>query len=225
MGIVIALRSRHARASLNDKTSRAGRAANRTKSAAVRPASFAVAVERTVAPHSSGMRFRCHHLLTCAGVAPVSDAHASRVDQSSMTVRKVGKHRSDMDERLRRIVLDSKPKSAREIQVRAGQPVLMSDPITTADYKAGFLGRVKAAREQKFANQTEIAVAMGMTQAVWSKYESRSFLPYWLVDRFCLVCGVSPVWLITARGAGPKWEPVYPSGKTRKRARKPRKAA
>jgi len=96
---------------------------------------------------------------------------------------------------------------------------------TASAYKAGFLGRVKSARELRFETQEAAAVALGMPQSKYSKYEKRSLLPHLMILQFCKVCGVSVQWLIADEGAGPKWEPVYPSFKTRKKRQKKFKRA
>ena len=155
----------------------------------------------------------------------MADAHSSRVGQSSITERNDRNlFGSDIDANLRQIVLERKPKKVRDPNGTIGQSVPMGE-AGPAEYKAGFLGRVRAAREAQFETQGEIARALGMEQPTYGKYETRSFLPHWLIDRFCAVCHISPEWLITGRGAGPRWQSVHPSGKKRKRTKKPRRAA
>jgi hypothetical protein len=102
----------------------------------------------------------------------------------------------------------------------------MTEEATASSYKAGFLGRVKAAREARFGTQTDLCEVLGLKQAIYSKYEVRSLMPHQLIPRFCKACGVTVDWLITAQGPGPRWEPVYPHKATRqKRPQKVRRAA
>jgi hypothetical protein len=97
-----------------------------------------------------------------------------------------------------------------------------------SEFLAGFLGRTVAARKIKFNSQAEICIALGWTeedQATYGKYETRTPLPHNLISQFCAICGVSVDWLITARGKGPVWQPVFASGKTRKKPKKIVRAA
>lgn len=98
------------------------------------------------------------------------------------------------------------------------------EPTATA-YKAGFLGRVKAAREARFKAQEDLCVVLGIKQSLYSKYEVRSLMPHRLIPRFCMACTVTTEWLFTSKGAGPTWKPVYPSPQPRKKPRSRSRAA
>ena len=100
----------------------------------------------------------------------------------------------------------------------------MADETASA-YKAGFLGRVKAARETRFRTQEDLCEVLGMPQPKYSKYETRSLMPHQLIQRFCMACGVSMEWLIAAKGAGPAWKPREDEPRARQKQPKRRRAA
>lgn len=100
----------------------------------------------------------------------------------------------------------------------------MADETASA-YRAGFLGRVRAARELRFGTQEELCEVLGLAQPTYHKYETRSLMPHMLIPRFCLACGVSTDWLIAARGPGPAWKSREEETKPRQKRPKRRKAA
>lgn len=202
--------SRHARSSADCSLS-GTRAAKSVRRSAVRLASIAVLDDRSSDHHSLGMLSRCHHLLTCDGVAPVSAAIASRVSQNSMMDRK--EVISVIEDTLRQYVLKRKSIVSHDCGELLGQNVFMDEKISASEYKAGFLGRVKAARESRFEAAIDLCIAMDLKQPTYSKYEVRSLMPHSLIPRFCAACGVTADWLFTAKGAGPLWKPVYSSTK------------
>lgn len=100
-----------------------------------------------------------------------------------------------------------------------GQSVLMQKMQARSKFLSDFLGRTKAARELRFEAGREMAQALGWgddAQATYSKYETRSPLPHYLIAQFCKILGVRVDWLMTGEGPGPAWEPVPLEKKTRK---------
>jgi transcriptional regulator with XRE-family HTH domain len=77
-----------------------------------------------------------------------------------------------------------------------------------SDIEADFIGRTIAARKLQFETQQEIAAVLGLTQPTYAKYEKRSPLPFYLMERFCQICQVRAEWLITGKGPGPAWQRV-----------------
>jgi hypothetical protein len=219
----------HYRASSDsDETRRARRMRDLADSSAnlsaVNPAERAVLVRNSGTHQASGMLFRCHHLLTMNSEQPppTSDAQSTRLGQSSMIDLNDGK--SGMPTVLRQPVLDGKPNVSRDCGNGVRQNVFMADESASA-YKAGFLGRVKAARELRYSTQEEIAEVLGMPQPKYSKYETRSLMPHQLLPRFCKACGVTMEWLIAGKGAGPAWKPREEEPKPRQKSVKRRRAA
>lgn len=178
----------HSRSSIEDK---------RAKTSAVSPDSLAREVERMERHQRSGTLSRCHHLETCAGLAPISEAHNSRVGQSSTTSRKEPK-RSIMDHVLGQIVLDGKYKSCRDTQKFAGQNVLM-DKDAEYHFNLVLAARIKAARigvsgdpkDPRFT-QEKLAELLGIRQGTYKNYEKNRPIKHYLIPRFCDLCGISP---------------------------------
>lgn len=193
MGMVVAFRDRHGRASAEavSSTGRA-RAARRVSMSDVTPASLAVEVAKRAAHQSDGTLSRCHHFETREAVAPMSAAHASRVRQRSSTARnEPGSEQSVMLEPLGHLVLKNKPLLSRDCGERG--PV-KSEPMNeqaASQFRERFIAAVKRAREVKFT-QEKIAELLDMPQDKYKQYESRSLLPHYLVSKFCIACGISP---------------------------------
>lgn len=189
MGMVVNFDQR--RASENS-FSRSGRAAIRAKTPAVRDARSAVPVFKIGFHHSAGMRSRCHHLLTCAAVTPLSTsaAQASRVGQSSMIERNELKSAVIAGSNLGQIVLDCKPAMSCDCGPDRGLNPAMPDDPTASEFKHRFIERVREARAARFT-QNQISKLLGIAQDTYKQYETRSFLPYHLLPRFCLLCGIS----------------------------------
>lgn len=135
----------------------------------------------------------------------MSEAHASRVGQRSSTERKSLK--SDIAPVLGPFVLKIKDQSSRDCGECSGHNVRMGER-SSSQFKAEFIGRVRAARERNFDNQTRFAEnVMGMRQDRWKRYEIDTLLPHELIPRFCDVCAVTFDWLVAGRGKGPAWQP------------------
>ena len=79
----------------------------------------------------------------------------------------------------------------------------MSKTATNAEFKGTFIARVRWARIGRGYNQAEAAELLGIEQGKYQKYETRPYLPHYLILRFCLACGVDPAWLFSGKGRGP----------------------
>lgn len=79
----------------------------------------------------------------------------------------------------------------------------MVESETEAQFKQLFTERVKTARVATGLKQWQVAELLGIPQDKYKQYEGRSLLPHYLVGRFCIVCRVDPVWLMTGKGQKP----------------------
>jgi transcriptional regulator with XRE-family HTH domain len=62
--------------------------------------------------------------------------------------------------------------------------------MTAIDFNPTFCARVRAIREAHKKTQSEMARILGVTEKAYEKYESRSPLPHYLIDRFAQAMGV-----------------------------------
>jgi hypothetical protein len=106
------------------------------------------------------------------------------------------------------LVQNVKANTPYDISSDSEHPPGMGDRSET-DERAAFIGRVKAAREQRF-KQKDICILLGIDQGTYKQYESRSMLPHRFIPKFCTATGVSLDWLLTGDGVGPKYVPIYP---------------
>ena len=70
-------------------------------------------------------------------------------------------------------------------------------------FNNAYCARVKSAREDKGWSAATMATALGIPAERYRKYENRSPLPPYLIERFCLVTGIEPHFLVTGK------RPVY----------------
>lgn len=165
------------------------------------PAVCATGESTIVCHHEAGIRSRCHHLLTIRELTSNSAAMASRVPQSSTTLRNDS---MGMEDCIRPFVLKCKTTLSHDAAFVDG----FNQYVGKTEHKETFLARVKAARERRGHTQEEMAEVLGMKQTKYHKYESRSYLPHDLVPRFCLACGISIHWLYTGRNQSTSKEEV-----------------
>lgn len=64
---------------------------------------------------------------------------------------------------------------------------------------ADYIRRVKALREARGMSQREMAAALGISLDRYKKYESRSVLPPYLLDRFAAVTHKPIAYIVTGR--------------------------
>jgi transcriptional regulator with XRE-family HTH domain len=86
-----------------------------------------------------------------------------------------------------------------------------------SEHKQLFMNRVREARERRGLTQDQIAKVLGMHQGTYHKYESRSYLPHDLIERFCLACAIDIDWLFTGQQRAASRDNVaVPQQKTQK---------
>lgn len=85
----------------------------------------------------------------------------------------------------------------------------MADSAKSA-YHDGFIQRVKQAREASGYSQEVMAGLLGMQQGTYKQYESRSLLPHYLFERFCLITRCDIIWLVAGKGRFTQSRPSGP---------------
>jgi DNA-binding transcriptional regulator YiaG len=65
------------------------------------------------------------------------------------------------------------------------------------EYKEAFISRVKAARARHYKSVPKFAKLLGVPYETYKKYEGRSYLPHYLIERFCALTHVTITHLIT----------------------------
>ena len=73
----------------------------------------------------------------------------------------------------------------------------MANSNEELDFNIAFCARVKALREQRKMTSREMAVALGIPPERYRKYETRSPLPAYLIERFSLIVGRDPIYVLT----------------------------
>lgn len=167
-------------------------------------ASLARGDDKIECHHSEGIRFRCCHLRTAAGPAPISDAKASGEGQSPITAEK--SRALDIKPLLGQFVLNCKAKMSRASYVPWRQNRPMQGDQAKSTYKRDFQARVREARIVRDLTQDQMAELLNLGeggQGKYKQYETRDFLPHHLVQRFCLIVGVDANWLLTGIGRAP----------------------
>ena len=67
-------------------------------------------------------------------------------------------------------------------------------------YKQAFIARVKKARARHYKSMPKFASLLGIPYETYKKYEGRSYLPHYLIERFCALTHVTVTYLITGEG-------------------------
>lgn len=78
--------------------------------------------------------------------------------------------------------------------------------LTPAEFEAMLIDRTKALREHRGMTSAEMATALDVPVDRYRKYESRTPLPHAMIERFAIIVGVSPEFVLTGRriaGKGP----------------------
>lgn len=65
-----------------------------------------------------------------------------------------------------------------------------------AQFAKAIIERTKAARQGIKYDQPRMAAAMGITVAIYNKWEKRSAIPLHLIEQFCAITGTDPCWLV-----------------------------
>lgn len=156
--------------------------------------------------HSAGTLSRCHHFDTADGLAPISEAIASREGQSSIKSRKVSICVA-MPDVIGPFVLKRKADLSLDAKLSLGHTVQMSESDAKAQYEQEFIERVKAARIATGKKQWQVAELMGIKQDTYKHFETGRVIPHHQIGRFCLICNIDPNWLLTGKGAKPMQPP------------------
>lgn len=69
-------------------------------------------------------------------------------------------------------------------------------------YLAAFLERTRRLRGEKGWTQAQMALALGIPEERYRKYETRTPLPHDLLERFALITGKSIHYIVTGREQG-----------------------
>lgn len=207
-------RARHGRASAGSL------AASAAKSAAVKPASRATSVERMVSHQSAGIDLRSPHLRTASGFAWMAKAMAKRDGQSSMTsTKEFGV--LDMPGVIVQSVLQRKSELSCDLKDGLWDNPSM-DRMSETEETAAYITRTREAREAKFKSQKPVYEFLQVKQSHYKHWETKRAMPRRFIPKFCTICEVSMIWLLTGEGNGP--EVAYIAPKVEKRASKPRRA-
>jgi len=205
----------HLRASIGS------RAAKATSVSEVTPPDRAFSVERIADHRSAGILSRCRHFKTAGTRALTSEAKASGEGHKLITSRK--ERKLAIQHVLGQLVLKRKDKVALDGKKSLGHAVRMAENDSEAEFKQAFTERVKAARIATGKKQWQVAELLNIPQDKYKQYEGRSYLPHHLVGRFCIICNIDPVWLMTGRGQKPL-KPPHIVETEPEPVRKPKKA-
>lgn len=75
----------------------------------------------------------------------------------------------------------------------------MPVPLTEADFNESLCARVKSLRKDRGWTSEQMALALGIPAERYRKYESRTPLPHYLIERFALIVGRDIDYLLTGR--------------------------
>jgi transcriptional regulator with XRE-family HTH domain len=79
----------------------------------------------------------------------------------------------------------------------------MSDQNEESLFNSSLVARVKALREEKGWSAEQMATALGVPAERYRKYESRSPLPQYLIQRFALIVDRSVEFILTGKDKKP----------------------
>jgi len=68
-----------------------------------------------------------------------------------------------------------------------------------SDYIEGVFKRTRELRKARFLSRAQMAQLLGVTAAAYQKYEDRSPLPHFFIEKFCLITGCSIEYLLTGK--------------------------
>lgn len=75
----------------------------------------------------------------------------------------------------------------------------MAVDVSELEFNRAFIRRVKELREGAGWTQAFMAELLGIPLERYKKYEQRSLLPHYLIDRFCKLTGCDIHYLLTER--------------------------
>jgi DNA-binding XRE family transcriptional regulator len=70
---------------------------------------------------------------------------------------------------------------------------------TASEFLAGFIARTQQLREESDLTQEKVATALGVPIATYKMYESRTPLPLFLIERFCIIVRCDVEHLVTGK--------------------------
>ena len=68
-----------------------------------------------------------------------------------------------------------------------------------SDYIEGVFKRTHELRKARFLSRAQMAQLLGVTAAAYQKYEDRSLLPHFFIEKFCLITGCSIEYFLTGK--------------------------
>ena len=68
--------------------------------------------------------------------------------------------------------------------------------LTPSAYEDAFRRRVRTARALRTEEPKEMARLLGVREDTYYRYETRTMLPHYLMQRFCELTGVTVDWLV-----------------------------
>lgn len=72
-------------------------------------------------------------------------------------------------------------------------------PLTEAEFNDALFARVRSLRKQRDWTAEQMATALGIPADRYRKYESRTPLPHYLIERFALIVGRDIEYVLTGR--------------------------
>lgn len=72
-------------------------------------------------------------------------------------------------------------------------------PLTEAEFNDALFARVRSLRKQRDWTAEQMATALGIPADRYRKYESRTPLPHYLIERFALIVGRDIEFVLTGR--------------------------
>jgi transcriptional regulator with XRE-family HTH domain len=72
-------------------------------------------------------------------------------------------------------------------------------PLTEAEFNADLIERVRRLRKERRWTAEQMATALGISPDRYRKYESRTPLPHYLVERFALIVGRDIDYVLTGK--------------------------
>ena len=88
-----------------------------------------------------------------------------------------------------------------DVNMSVGHNVRMAKANDETLFNQGYFSRVRWAREKKLGWTAEqMATALGIPAERYRKYENRTPLPPYLIQRFALIAGVTIEFLLTGKG-------------------------
>jgi hypothetical protein len=116
------------------------------------------------------------------------------------------------------IVQDVKPNVSKDIGTGWRHIGCMATTPTESKFNEALVNRVKRLRQERFSAAEDMALALDIPADRYRKYESRSPMPHYLIERFALIVGRDVEFILTGK-LKPSRAPRPPA--TEKRAKQP----